>query len=514
MFWNQRCIILSQKLGIDNSNVDISNKYKRRIPKKYDFHFYRGIVSGQFQYRPIPIINNTAKKNRLRKNLRAKENKRYKIELKKNKKLKTKRKPKAFLEKKHEGFLKDNKRKVKELDMFIRTRIVKLSPKDHQKRTLLEWITSCDKIYNDLVLEFNSFRNDIQNEYPDLGIVEIVELIKKNEIFPINHRELRNQFIHEYTKIFPDTPFCIISNTVKEFVASLKSNMTKVLKRQIDKFEMGERDLNRPKRTINIDHKYLKKNGPYPTFLGKLAIQNNREKKFKWSMVTKDFKIVYQKFEGNFYLHAPILVEKKPVPAPRKQVVAIDPGENKFVTGYCPQNYFYIGTKIRDRIRKRLKAIDTLKSKIRQKPRRKWKYRKAIHRHYKKMHNDRDELHYKLNLFLVRSYERILIPEFSSKKVSKKELGLNPLTKQVFGQMSHYKMRQRLKNKCEEYTSQYIIADESYTTQTCGHCGFVDKTAIDPVTRMYKCTICGLEIDRDLNGARAILIKNGELVFR
>ena len=129
------------------------------------------------------------------------------------------------------------------------------------------------------------------------------------------------------------------------------------------------------------------------------------------------------------------------------------------------------------------------------------------------MKNDRDELHNKLNLFIVRKYERILIPDFSSKKVSSNELDLNPMTKRVLDQLSHYKMRERLKGKCEEYSSMYIVADESYTTQTCGNCGKLNKDVKNNKERKYKCKDCEYEVDRDFNGARNILIKNREEVF-
>jgi len=129
------------------------------------------------------------------------------------------------------------------------------------------------------------------------------------------------------------------------------------------------------------------------------------------------------------------------------------------------------------------------------------------------MRNDRDELHHKLNIFLVKTYERILIPNFSSKNVSKKENKLHPLTKRVLGQLSHYKMRERLQGKCEEYSSQYIEVDESYTTQTCGVCGEINKEVKTNKERKYKCRKCKIEIDRDLNGARNIMIKNRTMVF-
>jgi len=103
------------------------------------------------------------------------------------------------------------------------------------------------------------------------------------------------------------------------------------------------------------------------------------------------------------------------------------------------------------------------------------------------MENDRNELHHKLNLFLVKKYERIMIPDSSSKKVSSKSGNLNPLTKRVLGQMSHYIMRQRLKGKCEEYSSQYIEVNESYTSQTCGVCGEINKEVNTNKKRKYIC---------------------------
>ena len=46
---------------------------------------------------------------------------------------------------------------------------------------------------------------------------------------------------------------------------------------------------------------------------------------------------------------------------------------------------------------------------------------------------------------------------------------------------------------------------ESYTSCTCGVCGEINKMG---GSEIYLCQSCGLEIDRDVTGARNILIKN------
>lgn len=63
----------------------------------------------------------------------------------------------------------------------------------------------------------------------------------------------------------------------------------------------------------------------------------------------------------------------------------------------------------------------------------------------------------------------------------------------------------RLKGKCEERKKELKICTEEYTSKTCGRCGTIKKDL--KTQENYKCEKCGLEIDRDINGARNRLIK-------
>ena len=64
----------------------------------------------------------------------------------------------------------------------------------------------------------------------------------------------------------------------------------------------------------------------------------------------------------------------------------------------------------------------------------------------------------------------------------------------------------KLKGLCDLRKTHLYVVDESYTSKTCGRCGFIKDNLSG--NKVYKCDSCCLEIGRDLNGARNILLKN------
>lgn len=76
---------------------------------------------------------------------------------------------------------------------------------------------------------------------------------------------------------------------------------------------------------------------------------------------------------------------------------------------------------------------------------------------------------------------------------------------------SHFKFRQRLFQKAEE-TSHCIVHEvtEEDTSRTCGNpdCGRINYKLGGNKT--FVCVYCNWTIDRDMNGARNILLKNVE----
>ena len=60
--------------------------------------------------------------------------------------------------------------------------------------------------------------------------------------------------------------------------------------------------------------------------------------------------------------------------------------------------------------------------------------------------------------------------------------------------------KQMLVSKAESHGIEVVLADRFYpSSQICSHCG--NRRSIKLSERTYKCPVCGLEIDRDLNAS-------------
>jgi putative transposase len=153
-----------------------------------------------------------------------------------------------------------------------------------------------------------------------------------------------------------------------------------------------------------------------------------------------------------------------------------------------------------------------LQSRIDTQPnaRKRYRMRRALKRAYIRIHNLTEEVHKKLTLALVKSYEYMLLPKFQTRQMVRTN-GLSPRrircrTAREMMTWSHYRFQQRLINKTREYRQcKVIIVDESYTSKTCGACGQLHQKLGG--SKIFKCPSCSACLDRDANGARNILLK-------
>ena len=192
--------------------------------------------------------------------------------------------------------------------------------------------------------------------------------------------------------------------------------------------------------------------------------------------------------------------------------VSIDPGERSFITTYSEKGDAYqIGYKeMKNRILPILKKVDRIQSyleknkeeiKSSKKKRLKlkmWKLKYMI----KNMIN---ELHHKVAYFLCLNYNEILIPHFESKRMTQSHCLSHEVNRRLLS-WNHYKFREILKNKASKFLNCKVkVISEEYTSKTCGSCGTLKYDLKGDET--YKCSSCGVKIDRDLNGARNIYLK-------
>jgi putative transposase len=213
---------------------------------------------------------------------------------------------------------------------------------------------------------------------------------------------------------------------------------------------------------------------------------------------------------GKFYLCIPQPLQYKTTGPEQPSVIALDPGVRTFQTGYCPNgSTTSFGDRDIGRVANMCRRMDKLQSKCDKAEQHKHRYRmrKAMQRMRDRIRNLVDDCHHKVAKQLCSNYTTILLPLFETRNmVSRIKRRINGKTARMMLTWSHYRFRQTLLNKAREYPwVEVVIVDESFTSKTCGKCGQLHHTLGSNKT--FSCPQCGFTLDRDVNGARNILLK-------
>lgn len=189
------------------------------------------------------------------------------------------------------------------------------------------------------------------------------------------------------------------------------------------------------------------------------------------------------------------------------RIIALDPGIRKFMVGYDPEGKVTIfGEGANHLLSAMLLEIDKKISKITLSTDsiEKDQLRKEMKQIWKKIRNYVDELHWKTIKFLTERYDIILLPDFRiSEMVTTKTL--SKMTKRLMYMFSFHRFKQKMIFKCMSLGKELYYVDESYTSKTCCSCFKLNNVGGNEI---YRCSHCGISVDRDMNGAINILIKN------
>ena len=209
---------------------------------------------------------------------------------------------------------------------------------------------------------------------------------------------------------------------------------------------------------------------------------------------------------GRYFLCIPRDVAVKRPENQRLSACALDCGVRTFQTVFSKELILKVGERDFQRIFRYCYALDKLVS--RKKKEKSNKFNKAMQRIRWKVRDLIDEIHNKLALTLCRMFDVIYIPTFEIQgmvcklrhKISRAMLG-----------WAHYRFKKKLKSKAEEYSCKVVDCTEEYTSKTCGNCGEISSIGGKEV---WTCKHCGCVHDRDVNGARNILLKHIFLALR
>ena len=264
--------------------------------------------------------------------------------------------------------------------------------------------------------------------------------------------------------------------------------------------------------TILLPKKSLSDGRLYPTMFSRRRLRSAKGEKIPKSF-SCDTKLQRNRL-GQFFLilttTLTVVEEGGENQAPKPNVIALDPGSRTFQMGFSSENDVYAFADGDQQVLKRLsKHLDNLKKKIASKDvsgPRKYRLKKAAARMEKRITNLIRDCHHKVAKFLCENFTTILLPKFNTKdKIRREKRSLNKQAARMLQIWSHYSFEQILVHKSHKYPwCEVISVTEEWTTRTCTRCGYLNGKKSE---KKLNCGYCGFDCDRDINGARNILLK-------
>lgn len=118
-----------------------------------------------------------------------------------------------------------------------------------------------------------------------------------------------------------------------------------------------------------------------------------------------------------------------------------------------------------------------------------------LNRIYTRISNIRNDFTHKLSSALARSHKAIAVEDLNVKGMMR-----NHRLSRAIGDASFADFLTKLAYKCKLYGTELIVANRFYpSTKTCSQCGSTKEMSLSD--RVYVCSECGMELDRDLNAS-------------
>ena len=372
-------------------------------------------------------------------------------------------------------------------DTKIKSKKIRIYPTLKQRTLFKQWIGVSRVFYNKAIENYNLGKED------------------ENKI--TNWMALGTKLIGEMTEDYIKcVPYQIRKMAVHEAYNSWKINCKK-FKKSNKPFKLKFRSKRFPEQSCCIPKSAIKELGIYYTISGKL----NYSERDWFEENVHDGTLEYD--NGRWFICFGVDVKDVVNENQVDDIVALDPGVRAFMTYFSTNGHFgQIGHGSFNRLQrlafhcdKLYSAISLEKNKLR-----KNSLRRAVKRTKHKITDLVDELHWKTIDFLIHNFKTIFLPTFDvSQMVSKFHRKLRSKTVRNMLSYRFYIFKKRLITKCKLHKVRLIICDESYTSKTNSFNGEIFNVG-SKEWFMYD----GIKVNRDVNGARNILIKSLSLALR
>lgn len=370
-----------------------------------------------------------------------------------------------------------------------------IMPNENQKSILLAWMDSYIKMYNATLKVLKQMQYDKQDMSFNFKTVRThyMKDIKENILIESGNTKK--------TRIPSNTLDCAI----KDVCTAFKSAFTNSRNGNIKHFVVRYIKQSKPQKIVKLEQSAFGKNKK--TFCSSVfgkEIKTNDDNDF--SDVKCGVTILYNSRNDRFTLLKPIKINNNVMSESKMyNYIGLDPGIRTFLTGYFSKYVIEICKNLKEKISKQLENIDIINNCPYLSDTKK-KY--AENKRYEKIKNLVDDLHWKTIKYLTDTYNTILIGNMSTKSIVKNKLvgDLDNMTKRVALMMRLFEFKERLKYKCSLNNCNYGQINEMYTSKTCSYCGNIKENLKG--NKIYNCKKCHMIIDRDINGAKNILMKS------
>lgn len=377
----------------------------------------------------------------------------------------------------------------KMLKEYTKAEKIALRPTAEQKNILLKWLDSYTKMYNQTLLYIKQKQFDNKE---NKGLFNWKQL-------RTYHLKERRDAIQEESMIKnnPKTkiPIHSLDGAIQDVCSAFKSAFSNLKGSHIKQFRMRFLKQTKNTKVMKIERQNISKKR---NIFCETALGSNIVSSKSLIGIPSDCRLHYDKKTKRFAL----LVPKKfmGTSTDKKKLISLDPGLRTFLTGLTSTDSVEIGTNLLKTLRPPLVKIEKLeKSSLRKKLK-----EKAKNKRFAKIKNLVDDLQWKSINYLTTTYKAVILGKLSTKAIVQ-DSTLSSFLKNVALKMGFFQFMNRLSYKGESRGVKIVLTEESLTSKTCTSCGFLNDNL--GKAKIFSCPSCLYKLDRDLNGARNILIK-------
>ncbi len=183
-----------------------------------------------------------------------------------------------------------------------------------------------------------------------------------------------------------------------------------------------------------------------------------------------------------------------------KKRVGLDLGINSFAVD--SDNNFIDNPRFLNKTADKIASLNRMLAKKKKGSNRRNRVKLRLNSAYEHLQNQRKDFAHKLSTEYAKNYGIIAVEKLNIQGMAKSHRFARGIYDAAWSQFIFF-----LSYKAESAGRIFIKVPPKDTTQRCSVCGKLSKEHLDLSVRIFKCSYCGIELDRDYNAARNVIIK-------